>query len=117
MPGMSLRHSQPTVAAGMIRHAARAMDPWTSHDAADEITGSGKRQTLMEICLDHVGMFPGMTAGEIGEATGLGHERVWRRLSDLKNKGLIQQGPARKWHGKSQMTWHLVLKTKQLELI
>ena len=84
---------------------ARNQDPWTSHAAGDAITNSGSRQTLAEICVDCVHKHPGLTAGEVGELTGLGHQRVWRRLSDLKNLGLIVQGTAKQWQGKAQVTW------------
>ena len=84
---------------------ARPDDPWTSHTAGTAITDSGRRWSLAEICADCVSQHPGLTAGEIGEQTGLGHGRVWRRLSDLKNLGQIIQGAARPWHGRSQVTW------------
>jgi hypothetical protein len=84
---------------------ARNQDPWTSHAAGDAITVNGQRQTLAEICVDCVYKHPGLTAGEIGDLTGLGHPRVWRRLSDLKNLGKVVQGTARQWHGKAQVTW------------
>ena len=84
---------------------ARNQDPWTSHAAGDSITASGQRGTLAEICVECVHAHPGLTAGEIGERTGLGHPRVWRRLSDLKNLGKVIQGTARQWHGKAQVTW------------
>ena len=96
---------------------ARDSDIGTSHEAASEITASGKRQTYMGMCLETVGRYPGLTAGHIGEVTGLGHGRVWRRLSDLKNQGKIYQGPSEMWHGRKQCTWWPVREEKQLELL
>ena len=93
----------------------RAGNPATSQLAATEITESGERQTLMRLALRHVRGHPGQTAGEIGDGTGLGHMRVERRLSDLKNKGLLTQGNHRQWHGKAQVTWWLV--EEQLQLL
>jgi DNA-binding IclR family transcriptional regulator len=61
--------------------------------------------TLAEICERYVRQHPGLTAGEIGDQTGLGHDKVWRRLSELKNRGIVVQGPTRRWRGKPQMTW------------
>ena len=84
---------------------ARTTDPDTSHEAAEILNESGVRTTLMEQCLEFVQRFPGHTSGEIGDRTGLGHDRVWRRLSDLKNRGMIVQGPPRQWHGRAQVTW------------
>ena len=48
-----------------------------------------------EICLECVHNHPGVTTGEIGEHTGMGHPRAWRRLSDLKYLGRVIQGAAR----------------------
>jgi len=84
---------------------ARTTDPDTSYEAAEIITDTGVRMTLMQTCLEFVQQFPGHTAGEIGDRTGLGHDRVWRRLSDLKNLGRVIQGPAKQWHGRAQVTW------------
>ena len=94
---------------------SRPGDPITSHLAGREITQSGQRLTLMGQCLDYVTRNPGQTAGEIGDGTGLGHDRVWRRLSDLKNQGKLKQGDHRQWHGKAQVTWWLV--EEQLQLL
>lgn len=80
-------------------------DPWTSHAAGNAITNSGSRQTQMDRCLGIVLGSPGLVAGEIGELTGLGHVPAQRRLSDLKNLGLIIQGTAKQWQGKAQVTW------------
>jgi predicted HTH transcriptional regulator len=84
---------------------SRPTDPETSAESEEIITESGARTTLMEQCLEFVQRYPGHTAGEIGERTGLGHDRVWRRLSDLKNLGRIVQGPPKRWQGRSQVTW------------
>ena len=84
---------------------ARNVDPWTSHAAGAAITVSGRRRSLVELCLECVYKNPGLTAGERGEHTGLGNPRVWRRLSDLKNLGRVIQGAARQWNGKVQVTW------------
>lgn len=85
----------------------RQTDPWTSVEAAREITVSGRRQSIQELCLEYIQHHPGETAGEIGDGTGLGHLKVWRRLSDLKNQGRIVMGEARVWHGTRQSTWQL----------
>ena len=94
---------------------SRSGDPITSHLAGSEVTQSGQRLTLMQQCLEYVTRNPGQTAGEIGDGTGLGHMRVERRLSDLKNQGKLRQGNHRQWHGKAQVTWWLV--EEQLQLL
>ena len=90
-----------------MRQAHRNTDPVTSVIAARKITRSGRRQTLCDICFDCLSENPGLTAGEVGDKTGLGHLRVWRRLSDLKNQGWIKQGEPKKWEGSMQVTWWL----------
>ena len=86
--------------------ASRASDPPTSREAEKEITKSGKRETQAQHCLRVVRSHPGLTAGELGLATGLGHIPAQRRLSDLKNVGAVRQGEAREFHGHQQVTWY-----------
>ncbi len=88
----------------MNQPIARASDPQTSHDAAAQITASGRRETLRQQCLAAVFTHPGRTAGEIGDLTGLGYDKVWRRASELKRDGLIFEGEPRVWHGRAQVT-------------
>lgn len=84
---------------------ARRTDPTTSHEAGRIIDESGRRETLKAICLRAIELFPGSTAGQVGELTGLGHEKVWRRISDLKNDGLIVADGTEAWHGRAQSKW------------
>ena len=89
----------------MTTPIARTTDPWTSHAGAVEVTDSGRRRTQAERCLDVVLTRPGLTAGEIGELTGLGHVPAQRRLSDLKASGKVAVGMARQFQGRPQVTW------------
>ena len=89
----------------MTTPIARSTDPWTSHAGAVEVTDSGRRRTQAERCLDVVLTRPGLTAGEIGELTGLGHVPAQRRLSDLKASGKVAVGMARQFQGRPQVTW------------
>jgi len=89
----------------MTTPIARSTDPWTSHAGAVEVTDSGRRRTQAERCLDVVLTRPGLTAGEIGELTGLGHVPAQRRLSDLKASGKVGVGMARQFQGRPQVTW------------
>ena len=84
---------------------ARTTDPWTSHAGAAEVTASGRRKTQAELCLDVVLTTPGLTAGEIGQRTGLGHVPAQRRLSDLQSAGKVSKGTARQYSGRPQVTW------------
>ena len=103
LPGVRLRWGH--VVSRMTTPIARTTDPWTSHAGAAEVTDSGRRRTQAERCLDVVLSRPGLTAGEIGELTGLGHVPAQRRLSDLKAAGKVSVGMARQYLGRPQMTW------------
>lgn len=74
--------------------AARNTDPVTSHLAAELFTSSGKRLSHNMRILRAVIDKPGMTAGEIAEATGLSQIQVSRRMADFKNIK-IKEGPQR----------------------
>ena len=101
-----MRFRGPDVDADrMTTPIARTTDPWTSHAGAVEVTDSGRRKTQAERCLDVVLTRPGLTAGEIGELTGLGHVPAQRRLSDLKASGKVAVGMARQFQGRPQVTW------------
>ena len=84
---------------------ARTMDPYTSHEAAAYQNTSGKRQSAAELCLSVVIDRPGLTAGEIGDITQLGHIPAQRRLSDLKAAGQIVMGDRKQYKGSNQSTW------------
>ena len=86
----------------------RNTDPITSREAGVAITSSGKSHSLQQQCLEYIREHPDETAGEIGDGTGLGHDKVWRRLSELKNNGYIVMGEPKVWHGRRQGTWRLV---------
>jgi hypothetical protein len=90
---------------------ARASDPSTSHEAAESITKSGQRQTLMAQLVALVTAYPGETGGFYGLVTGI--DGYWKRLSDAKNAGLIVQGAPRRWNGRNQVTWRPVEKKEE----
>ena len=111
---------------GPLPPIARNSDLATSHEAAREITESGKRLTLMWLLLEIVQDVPGQTAGEYGvliveRSSRYADAGVWKRLADLKNKGLLRQGEPRVWDTgpgathRKQCTWWPV-KEKQLSL-
>lgn len=76
--------------------AARATDPRTSHEAADEITSSGVRGTQQRAVLRLIRLFPGRTAGELAEESDVDFTRglprdevrryfaIQRRASELE---------------------------------
>ncbi len=87
----------------IMRRLARTSDPTTSHQSAHALVATGKlgrlAKEMLELVIDH----PGLTSGEYGRLTTMdGH---WKRLSDLKNAGLVYQGEPRKYRNRNQCTW------------
>ena len=81
-------------------------DPEPSKEGAKKVTRSGKRSAHVKLVLDVVRAFPGSTAGKIGKETKLGHVRAQRRLSDLKNDGVIFISGKEKYKGNNQSRWY-----------
>ena len=88
--------------------AHRSTDPETSAEADANITNSGDRGSLMERCLWYVQDNPNQTAGEISAGLGLNSWQVSKRLSDLKNKGLITPSGVKLFEERKQQTWREV---------
>lgn len=88
---------------------ARTTDAITSHLAARDIVLSGTMTSLKEKVIYALTQNDGQTSGEIADFLGLAHERIWRRVSDLKNEGRIRPDGTRVWQGsgKSQEVWWL----------
>ena len=91
--------------ANIFLPAHRKTDPETSAEADANITNSGDRGSLMERCLWYIQDYPDQTAGEISAGLGLNSWQVSKRLSDLKNKGLIVPSGTRLFEGRKQQTW------------
>jgi len=86
---------------------ARNSDPFTSHEAAREAEASGRASAHRQLCLDEVLKHPGKTAAEIAVAVGLERHAPSRRLPELRDAGLLKNGPARicKVTGRMSLTW------------
>ena len=69
---------------------SHANDTVTAHEAAEWMQKSGKAKIHKAQVLAAVADLQGQTCAEIGEITGLGHIEAQRRVSDLKNDGLIE---------------------------
>jgi hypothetical protein len=87
-----------------------ATDPRTSYEAAAAVTQGGKRGAHCAAVLAAVRRYPGRTAGELGEVTGLGRVEAARRLSDLKRLGEVFMGERRVCavQGTGQYAWYAV---------
>lgn len=81
-------------------------DPEPSKEGAKKVTASGRRSAHVKLVLDAVRAFPGSTAGEIGDGTGLGHVPAQRRLSDLKSKGVVFISGKKKYKNNNQSKWY-----------
>lgn len=87
--------------------AARATDPSSSHDAADEITASGLRAQQQAQTLAAIRAFPGRTMQELAEATGYDRYMLGRRVSECETAGAVCRGQKRKCTvtGRSAEPW------------
>ena len=100
-----------------MRDIARATDPITSHLGAQEVTESGRRKSQKDIILTALRDSNGSTMSEVSMLTDLTEWQVTKRLSDLKNDGLIeQQGMALGQHG-MQGVWFVIDKPEQGTLL
>ena len=86
---------------------SRQGNPETSFAAEKSINESGSRQTHAKAILTIVRNSPGMTTGEVGDASGLGQMETRKRLSDLRNAYLLYAGSSRVWpeSGRQHSTW------------
>jgi len=89
-----------------MRASARRTDPSTSHEAAnlaEKTTAKSDRERLLRYVLDK----PGETHAEIANVLGMKASSAHKRLPELRDRGQIGQGPARKCriNGTRMMTW------------
>ena len=91
----------------------RTTDPAGSHDAAQHVARSGLANAQQSECLAAVVRWPGRTASELcGNAQAKWGSKLTRydygrRLPELRERGLIRNGPARKCKatGMKAMVW------------
>lgn len=75
---------------------SHSMDTVAAHEAAEWMQKSGKAAIHKAKVLSAIADLQGQTCGELGEATGLGHIEAQRRVSDLKNDGLVRYAGRKK---------------------
>ena len=103
----ALQDAKRAEIAQEARVLARSTDASTSHAAAEAMAGSETQRGLKALVLKALSERDGMTSGEISDAVGEEHQRIWRRVSDAKNEGLIVAKGERQWHGRAQQVWWL----------
>ncbi len=65
---------------------SRPSDPQTSHDAARRVVKTGTRNKHYRTIMQAVCQHPGATPPELARLSGLRHDQVWRRLSEMDHK-------------------------------
>jgi hypothetical protein len=89
---------------------SRNTDPISSKLAELEINQTGQRLKHIQLALRLVILHPARTTRELANfcPDDMNHYQLAKRLSDLKNMGKIQQGPARicSVGGRKSVTWH-----------
>jgi predicted HTH transcriptional regulator len=90
---------------------SRRDDPVSSHLAEREINRSGSRKSQQKIIYELVKMYPGSTSRELTQWCDLDRYQIARRLADLKNMGVVRQGPIRNCRigGRPSVTWFICL--------
>lgn len=93
------------------REHAREDDVDTSKAAAASIENSAQRHK--EIVLTTLKVIGPLSSEQIASVTGLEHAQTWRRVSDLKNAGLIiDSGERRKNRsGRDAAVWRVKVST------
>ena len=86
---------------------ARATDPESSHEAADEVTGDGTRASQQWVIFSLVTKNPGCTSDELASVCYLDRYQVARRLPELEDAGYIRRGALRMSgiSGRKATTW------------
>jgi hypothetical protein len=73
----------------------RSDDPSSSRSAAEEVTGSGRRQRQIETVLALVRAYPGKTSLELALLGGVDRYIIARRLPELEEASLVTRGSVR----------------------
>ena len=91
----------------LFRPVSRKTDPSSSRSAEAEINRTGSRRAQQEKIFEHVRRWPGHTSLEMSRYLNLDRYQIARRLSDLKNAGLVYQGDVKKCDigGRDAVTW------------
>ncbi len=96
----------------------RTNGPDTSKEAAERVVASGKADSQRNRCLMVVTKFPNLTAAEIAGKMGVDKHTPGRRLPELREAGLIKNGPVKicSVKGTTCWTWEAVRQQAQGEL-
>ena len=88
--------------------AARSTDPWTSHDAAEHVTKTGKRTRQQQQVLDLIREHPNCSSEELSEFGVLSYSQIARRTKELVTGGFIESCSVRvNSRGRPVLTWRV----------
>ena len=88
--------------------AARSTDPWTSHDAAEHVTKTGKRTRQQQQVLDLIREHPNCSSEELAGFGVLGYHQIARRIKELVTGGFIESCSVRvNSRGRPVLTWRV----------
>lgn len=90
---------------------SRNTDPVTSYMAADKVEREGTAETQRQKCYAEVARMEGQTSAEIAKRLEVDRYTPSRRLPELRDAGIVQNGNHRKCMvtGNKSMTWYLRL--------
>jgi hypothetical protein len=99
--------------------AARSTDASSSHEAADEMTRSGKRAFQQSVVAQAVARHPGCTSMELSHRAKLERYMVARRLSECEEAQEVRRGPMKLCpvSKRQALTWWPAGTPIQLELV
>lgn len=87
-------------------------DPVTSWESAHALIATGARAHQQRRALAAVRAYPGCTSLELAKLSGICRYTLGRRLGEVRDAGLIQQGPKRRCtasaRGLNAVTWEPV---------
>lgn len=89
--------------------AAKSNDPWTSHEAGDDVVEAGVTLKHFGEILKAMAADEPRTSAEIARVCTLDRWQVARRLPEMERRDLVQRGPARLCRvcSRQSITWHV----------
>ena len=88
--------------------AARSTDPWTSHDAAEHVTKTGKRKSQGEQAFELIAEHPNCTCEELASFGVLTYHQIQRRTKELVTANRIESCSVRNnSRGRPVLTWRV----------
>lgn len=97
---------------------SRRGDPVTSHEAADLVTLSGRRDAQAQLVYEALRRWPGRTSAELAALADFDRYVVARRLPELRNGGWAVSMPPRRCTvtGRRALLWRVLDPHEQLAL-